>query len=196
VGPNRGDLATLAGHSGPVISAAFSIDGTRVVTSDGRTARLWDVTSGHAIASLEDGYKHNAVAFSPDGTRLVTGADDRTARVWDAATGRPIATLAGHGAEVVSVAFSPDGSRIITASADKAVRVWDVSTIPKGDILQVACSLLRMHEDPVILEGVTAYPLTFDRPICVTDPPPPDLTVEPAAAATTVGDQEGDVAGR
>ena len=31
-----------------------------------------------------------------------------------------------------------------------------------------------MREDPVSLEGVTEYPLTFDRPICVTDPPPPD----------------------
>jgi hypothetical protein len=31
-----------------------------------------------------------------------------------------------------------------------------------------------MHEDAVSLEGVTEYPLTFDRPICVTDPPPPD----------------------
>ena len=31
-----------------------------------------------------------------------------------------------------------------------------------------------MHEDPVSLEAVTDYPLTFDRPICVTDPPPPD----------------------
>src|SRR5262249_13884405 len=31
-----------------------------------------------------------AVAFSPDGSRVVTGGADRTARVWDARTGRQI----------------------------------------------------------------------------------------------------------
>ena len=43
----------------------------------------------------------------------------------------------------------------------------------------------RMHEDPVSLEGVTEYPLTFNRPICVTDPPPPDIPVEPEKPAPT-----------
>jgi hypothetical protein len=35
---------------------------------------------------------------------------------------------------------------------------------------------------PVSLEGVTQYPLTFDRPICVTDPSPPDPPRETAPA--------------
>jgi WD40 repeat protein len=37
--------------------------------------------------------------------------------------------------------------RIVTASDDNTARVWDISTIPKGNILQVASALLRMHED-------------------------------------------------
>ena len=37
--------------------------------------------------------------------------------------------------------------------------------------------------DPVSLEGVTDYPLTFDRPICVTDPPPPDTLGEAKTSA-------------
>ena len=68
--------------------------------------------------------------------------------------------------------MSPDCRRVVTASRDRTAHIWDVSTIPKGNILQVACALLRIREDPVSLEGVTDYPLTFDRPI--TDPPPPD----------------------
>ena len=59
--------------------------------------------------------------------------------------------------------------RRLNASAENATRIWDVSAIPAGHILQVACANLRMHEDPVSLEGVTEYPLTFDRPISVTD---------------------------
>ena len=56
---------------------------------------------------------------------------------------------------VVSAAFSPDGKRVVTASWDNTARVWDVSAIPPGNILQVACAYLRMHEDPVSLVGVT-----------------------------------------
>jgi WD40 repeat protein len=115
-----------------------------------------------------------SAAFSRDGTRVVTASHDKTARVWDAATGRELAVLRGHPDEVISAAFSHDGSRIVTASDDGTARIWDVSGIPKGNILQVACAYLRMHEKPVSLEGVTDYPFTFDRPICETDPPPPD----------------------
>jgi len=95
-------------------------------------------------------------------------------------SGRTIATLKGHSGGLRSVAFSPDGTRVVTGSDDGTARIWDVSTIPKGNILHVACKLLNGNTS---LEGVTEYPLTFDRPICATDPPPPDLMGEPAKAA-------------
>jgi WD40 repeat protein len=84
-----------------------------------------------------------------------------------------------HPHAITSAAFSPDGSRIVTASEDWTPRVWDVGAMRKRNILQVAWALLRLREDPVSLEGVAAYPLTFDRPICVTDPPPPDPMAKP-----------------
>jgi hypothetical protein len=59
-----------------------------------------------------------------------------------------------------------DCVRVVTASIDKTARVWDISTVPKGNILQVTCALLKRHEDPVSLKGVTDYPFEeIDPPV-------------------------------
>jgi WD40 repeat protein len=64
-----------------VWKAAFSPDGTRVITASyDKTARLWDTATGNPIAVLhghED--RVNSVVTSRDGTRIVTGSDDKTA---------------------------------------------------------------------------------------------------------------------
>ena len=113
-----------------LLSAAFSPDGSRIVTASyDKTARVWDAATGKEIVVLRghDG-PVNSAAFSPDGKRIVTASDDKTARVWDAATGKKIVVLRGHDGAVFSAAFSPDGSRIVTASRDQTARVWDAAT--------------------------------------------------------------------
>ncbi|MEO7195223.1 MAG: hypothetical protein ABIZ05_10430, partial [Pseudonocardiaceae bacterium] len=73
-----------------------------------------------------------AVAWSPDGTRLLTGDDD-SARVWDAATAAPLHQLTGHTDGVRAVAWSPDGTRLLTGGTGGTVRVWDATSgLPVG----------------------------------------------------------------
>jgi WD40 repeat protein len=70
-----------------------------------------------------------SVAWSPEGSRLLTTATDGVARVWDARTGEALLKLAGHEADLIlSAAWSPDGTRILTFGQDGSAKVWDAST--------------------------------------------------------------------
>jgi WD40 repeat protein len=71
----------------------------------------------------------SSATFSPDGTRVVTGAWDNSARVWDARSGAQILllTVPTLAVAVTAAAFSPDGSRIATGSLD-LVRLWDANS--------------------------------------------------------------------
>ena len=121
-----------------VHSAAFSPDGSRVVTASGGRARVWEAASAREIAILrgDDRATGTSAAFSGDGSHIVTAALDETARIWDATTAKEIAVLRGHDGEVNSAAFSPDGSKIVTASWDKTARIWDAATTQKIAVLR------------------------------------------------------------
>ena len=123
-------LAPALGHQAEVMSAAFSPDGTRIVTaSRDHTARVWDAATGKPLTvPLEHRDSVRRAAFSPDGTRVVTASEDKTARIWDAATGKPLTASLEHDSWVVSAAFSPDGTRVVTASFDHTARIWDAAT--------------------------------------------------------------------
>src|SRR5262249_22217177 len=109
-------LAVAAYDNRDVVLARQRLDSIQA------THRGWE---WHYLRRLSTGgiftlYGHTnfvvSVAYSPDGTRIVTGSWDQTAKVWDARTGTPQLELKGHTSVVRSVAFSPDSTRIVTGS--------------------------------------------------------------------------------
>ena len=97
--------------------------------------RLYEFASGKLVALLKG---HGSVvlglAFSPDGSRLISGSVDNTAIIWDTGlqTGVRVAEpkllhrLEGHKDHIYAVGFSPDGSRAVTGSEDHDLRLWRV----------------------------------------------------------------------
>jgi WD40 repeat protein len=88
-------LSLNKGHTHWVTSAAFSPDGSRILTaSQDGTAKLWDARTGSEVLSLKANTEPlNSAAFSPDGSRVVAASHDGTARIWDARPFSPDKTV-------------------------------------------------------------------------------------------------------
>ncbi|KAH0579469.1 hypothetical protein H2248_002328 [Termitomyces sp. 'cryptogamus'] len=77
-----------------------------------------------------------SVAFSPDGTHIVSGSLDNTIHVWNSSSGAELLQMTGHTGSVSSVAFSPNGTHIVSGSWDNTICIWDSST--GAELLQLA----------------------------------------------------------
>ena len=105
-----------------------------------------DRLASFAIRRLETKWGHSSIvhtfAFSPDSTRIVSGAEDCTLHLWDGETGEKLMVLRGHQFDVLTCAFSPDGRLIVSGSLDGTLRIWDAES---GEELRI----LKGHENSI-----------------------------------------------
>ena len=120
--------ATLSGHTGWVMSVAFSPDGRSLVSgSNDRTVKLWDIQTGGVIGTF---HGHTAsiyhVSISADCARIASGSRDLTVCLWDTQTGECYCTTKLQDA-VFYVSFSPINPQHITVISGSKVWQWDVN---------------------------------------------------------------------
>lgn len=132
------------GHKSEIYSLAFSPDGRMLVSGSGdKSARVWDMDSGHCVYHLlieevtqtESGPMDagvTSVAVSPDGSILAAGSLDTVVRLWDMRTGHLLDMLRGHKDSVYSVAFAPDGTFLVSGSLDKTLKMWDLTSLDRS----------------------------------------------------------------
>ena len=133
------ELASLRYVSG-VKELTFSPDGKTVAFSGLREIRLWNTETHNEqampIADLSAGINNIpwvlALAFSPDGKRLVSGTSRGEIQMWDVATGEALVAFAkptGLG-RIAALAFSPDGA-LLAAGTRGHIHLWEVDTARK-----------------------------------------------------------------
>jgi WD40 repeat protein len=112
-------------------SAAVSPDGKYLAAASfgGKSAFfVWRLETGEALHDKYPGHHHHiyALAFTPNGKRVVSGCCNGTVRLWNAQTGRELYRMQHDDhATVLAIDVSPDGKRIASSAGDRSLRVWD-----------------------------------------------------------------------
>ena len=135
---NKKILATMRGHTAPVMHVHFCSNDKRVISgSEDKTVRIWDIPNVPYIVSI---LGHNnpvkIIQFSPDGKLAVSsvGDFDSTLLFWDVGLGKELMKLQELNATeyyiegLNSISFSPNGKMLACSGWDNEVRIWDANT--------------------------------------------------------------------
>lgn len=177
------ELSELDRHSYEVSIMTFSPDGRILASGDtGGKVILWALDSVNPkpfnekstlpslLRSIANNRRENrpliehtlsieALDFSIDNRRLVTGSQDGAAIVWDVETGNRLFTVTGHTGSVKALAFLEDDKTLISASSDGTLRIWETGTgnqqfIPIKHKRSIFCMAFSADRKMVAIGGV------------------------------------------
>jgi len=156
----------FTGHHGPIYSVAFAPDGKSVVTGGyDKQVLVWrpsDLTPfdfeglvrGEELPPVKSQalLGHTAavrtVAFSQDGSLVMSAGHDNTVKLWDVHKGAAVKTLRGHDNWVRACVFSPDGQWVLSGGYDQHARLWSIEGYEEVRVLRGR--LLDGHQDAVM----------------------------------------------
>ncbi|KAF9737266.1 hypothetical protein PMIN06_010948 [Paraphaeosphaeria minitans] len=118
--PSKIQFTSLAVDPSGEVVCAGSLDSFDIHIWSVQTGQLLDRLTGHEGPVM-------SLAFSPDGSTLVSGSWDRTVRLWNifarSQTSEPLQLMA----DVTSVAVRPDNKQIAVTTLDGQLTFWSVS---------------------------------------------------------------------
>jgi WD40 repeat protein len=112
-----------------LFALAITRDGERLAVGGGKgTIHVWDVSASRETAGFEghDRTVHS-LAFSPNGSFLVSASHDKTVRFWEAKTGKPRDKRFLE-AGVRAAAYSADGLLLAAGGIPRVVTIWSTNT--------------------------------------------------------------------
>ena len=92
----------------------------------------------HLSKAVNTGLPIRDVAFSRDGTHVVSGARDGSLQVWDASTLQALGSaLKSKQNDISTLALSADGKTLVAGSSDGTLQLWDLATRkPLGEAMK------------------------------------------------------------
>lgn len=111
-----GDNKNSGSYPGPFLASG----------SRDKTIRVWDVSSGQCLFSLQ-GHDNwvRGITWHPGGKYLLSASDDKTLRVWDIQHRRCHKRLDAHAHFATSLDFHRTQPYVVTGSVDQTVKVWE-----------------------------------------------------------------------
>ena len=124
------DGSVTVTYGSAITALAFSPNNDHIAV--GNRAKIRMLGSKKHFRFKETKHGAAALAFSLDGTVLVSGTHGGKIILWDLISGNKINTLNGHTQPIEMLVFSPDGKTLVSTGQDGAIFVWDWEEALKG----------------------------------------------------------------
>jgi len=144
-------------QSAHTATALSPVGNSCVIAGGDFNLRLWDTQTGARIGPVFEGHTDRIldVAFSHDGTQLVSTSLDQSIRLWDITSETAAVIIPNFSWRVV---FSNDGNFVASGADDWTVRVWDVNSgdmvgLPLTGHIGRITSVTFSPDDRIVISG-------------------------------------------